>query len=618
MPRPAESLLALSARFFASAANVPGRTIAPRLLPTEVLCSTDNYRSPSRLMDAVVRAESLEVFATRVLTPSASAIILAVQKRFPDRATYAVGGAVRDGIEYGVEARERARDVDLVTEATYEELSMVFRSRMKLVGKRFPVALIQCKGEVVEVASFDVKHESAEDDNDGDEESEDAPRTPSGDVDYDKILRRRRAMRLERSGINDDGDGVKDVVEADEGDRKATSFRGSSREVSWKLRQEMDAKRLGAAMDNSRRRDFTVNALYYDPFRNEILDFFHGVDDIIAGVVRTVGDTHTSLREDPVRMLRAVRLAGRHGFKMTKELRAGLRAYAVTLKTADSGRVYSEIRTLMSMGHGETTMKLLYYSTLLKYVFPVQNDFLSKLLPPMRQLTDDLSPELFYESKLDVNGGARTFFSALKEYDNYVKSLPMREQLDELSRPVANFHAMIIAPIVMARLWEHEAFKSAATTLPEPWRAGNTAKDDPELYAKWEAFTSVVLDVIDEMSTVETTESRAGFPRYPHALKPRMSALPTLLVLLAHGPVLADVMLVDESLGESKTFKWLSVDFSATAHGDRIRERARNVSDGKLLTVSISRADAEIVRRCLERCSRLSAASSAQTENLPQ
>ena len=61
-----------------------------------------------------------------------------------------------------------------------------------------------------------------------------------------------------------------------------------------------------------------MNAMYYDPFREEVLDFCNGINDAIEGVVRTVRPTHASLKEDPVRMLRAIRLAARHGFTMTK------------------------------------------------------------------------------------------------------------------------------------------------------------------------------------------------------------------------------------------------------------------------------------------------------------
>ena len=70
---------------------------------------------------------------------------------------------------------------------------------------------------------------------------------------------------------------------------------------------------FGTQEEDARRRDFTVNALYYDPATEEVVDFHGGLADLKKRVLRMIGDPETRYREDPVRMLRAVRLAAKLG-----------------------------------------------------------------------------------------------------------------------------------------------------------------------------------------------------------------------------------------------------------------------------------------------------------------
>ena len=77
---------------------------------------------------------------------------------------------------------------------------------------------------------------------------------------------------------------------------------------------------FGTVQEDAQRRDFTVNALFYDPVNDRIYDYTgHGLDDIRDGIVRIIGDPVTRLEEDPVRILRALKLVGQYGFRMEPE-----------------------------------------------------------------------------------------------------------------------------------------------------------------------------------------------------------------------------------------------------------------------------------------------------------
>ena len=72
---------------------------------------------------------------------------------------------------------------------------------------------------------------------------------------------------------------------------------------------------FGSQKEDAARRDFTVNALYYDPVAETVIDYHHGVADLKQKTLRMIGDPATRYREDPVRMLRAVRLAAKLDFR---------------------------------------------------------------------------------------------------------------------------------------------------------------------------------------------------------------------------------------------------------------------------------------------------------------
>ena len=134
---------------------------------------------------------------------------------------------------------------------------------------------------------------------------------------------------------------------------EVTTFRGASTDEAPKdahgrvLRDNV----FGNREQDAARRDFTINALYYDPTTEQVLDFHHGVDDLKKKVVRMIGDPTTRYREDPVRMLRAVRFAAKHDFRIEPKTKAPIAQLAPLLENVPAARVFDEIQKLLLSGH---------------------------------------------------------------------------------------------------------------------------------------------------------------------------------------------------------------------------------------------------------------------------
>src|SRR5262245_9780435 len=107
----------------------------------------------------------------------------------------------------------------------------------------------------------------------------------------------------------------------------------------------------GTLEDDAIRRDFTINALYYDPTSETILDFHNGMRDLQKKLVRIVGDARARYREDPIRMLRAVRFAAKAGFEIEERTRRPIRELAPLLENVPPSRVYEEMQKLLLSGH---------------------------------------------------------------------------------------------------------------------------------------------------------------------------------------------------------------------------------------------------------------------------
>ena len=126
----------------------------------------------------------------------------------------------------------------------------------------------------------------------------------------------------------------------------------------------------GTISEDIWRRDFTVNALYYNIADFSIWDYTSGLQDVASRTLRLIGDPKTRYREDPVRMLRAVRFASKLNFQIAQESSLPIRKLGGLLKDVPPARLYDETLKLFHAGHGVNSFEKLLEFDLLKYLFP--------------------------------------------------------------------------------------------------------------------------------------------------------------------------------------------------------------------------------------------------------
>ncbi|QEY24714.1 polynucleotide adenylyltransferase PcnB [Neisseria animalis] len=140
---------------------------------------------------------------------------------------------------------------------------------------------------------------------------------------------------------------------------EVTTFRGGNKALHNAQGRIMKDNTYGTIEEDAMRRDFTCNALYYDPVRQEILDFHRGVEDIADKKLVMIGEPAARYQEDPVRILRAVRLSGKLGFEVETQTAAPISEYAGRLKNEPVARLFDEILKLLFSGHARKCLSRL-------------------------------------------------------------------------------------------------------------------------------------------------------------------------------------------------------------------------------------------------------------------
>lgn len=227
---------------------------------------------------------------------------------------FLVGGSVRDLL-----LGRTPKDFDLATDATPAEIKKLFRN-CRLVGRRFRLAHIHFKDEVLELATFRKGGDPPEIE-ESDETGED---TPAGDSHMQK---------------------------SDEGVLLRDNLFGTPEEDAW-------------------RRDFTVNSLSYNIADFSIIDYTGGIEDLEKRIIRTIGDPAARFSEDPVRMIRAVRLSAQLGFSIEHHSWEAIMANSTRITLSSPARLFDElVKTLLS-GSSSTALDLLHKSGLLAAILP--------------------------------------------------------------------------------------------------------------------------------------------------------------------------------------------------------------------------------------------------------
>ncbi|HEY4351181.1 MAG TPA: polynucleotide adenylyltransferase PcnB [Paraburkholderia sp.] len=231
---------------------------------------------------------------------------------------FIVGGAVRD-LLLGI----APKDFDVATDATPEQVQRLFR-RARIIGRRFQIVHVQFGQEIIETSTFralvDPPAAAAA-----------APaRAPESESDADADADAPAAAPPRR-------------LRRDELDRRTHAVDASGRV----LRDNV----WGEQHEDATRRDFTINAMYYDPATQTVLDYHNGMADIRARLLRMIGDPLTRFREDPVRMLRVVRFAAKLGFEIDDATRAPITSLADLINNVPAARLFDEMLKLLLSGH---------------------------------------------------------------------------------------------------------------------------------------------------------------------------------------------------------------------------------------------------------------------------
>jgi len=144
----------------------------------------------------------------------------------------------------------------------------------------------------------------------------------------------------------------------------------------------------GSQVEDATRRDFTINALYFDPLNEEVWDFVGGVADIRARELKLIGVPTTRLREDPVRMLRAVRLAAKLKVAIDPKTAAPIPKLAPLIQNVPAARLFDEMQKLLLSGHAVETLKSLRAHGLSHGLLPMIDVILEQ---PLGQRFTDLA-----------------------------------------------------------------------------------------------------------------------------------------------------------------------------------------------------------------------------------
>ena len=167
---------------------------------------------------------------------------------------------------------------------------------------------------------------------------------------------------------------------------EVTTFRGHHDQHSGNKAQTDAQGRVlrdnvfGSEKDDAARRDFTVNALYFDPSSETIIDYHHGAADLKQKTLRMIGDPKTRYREDPVRMLRAVRLAAKLNLTIAPETKQPIREMSALIENVPPSRLFDEMLKLLTSGYAVKCVQQLRAEGLHRGLLPLLDVILEQPL----------------------------------------------------------------------------------------------------------------------------------------------------------------------------------------------------------------------------------------------
>ncbi|MGV3619712.1 MAG: poly(A) polymerase [Archangium sp.] len=353
----------------------------------EVAASTAEIQAadsvePTHSGEPDIEPERLDADAVRVL----------LRLRQHGHEAYLVGGCVRDLL-----IGREPKDFDIATSATPNQVKSLFRN-CRLIGRRFRLAHVYFKGgKILEVSTFRamptiVEEPQPSEVQEGEVLSEGTENIAAADA--ESVVAVELGQEVPSTPVAD----VQDEVAAAEPDLLIT-----------------EDNTFGTPVEDARRRDFTINGLFYDPSIGRVIDHVNGLRDLSRRELRTIGDPEVRLREDPVRILRAVRFAGKLGFDIESRTYAAMEGAVEDLPRCSAPRLLEETFRLLRGGHARPALHL-----------AEALDALKVLLPPVYEYLDGQEAD------------------GVAEYWRFVESM------DESVRKGANFDdSMLLASILL-------------------------------------------------------------------------------------------------------------------------------------------------------------------------
>jgi poly(A) polymerase len=220
---------------------------------------------------------------------------------------------------------------------------------------------------------------------------------------------------------------------------------------------------FGTMKEDARRRDFTVNALYYDPASGEIVDDHGGLADLRKRLLRMIGDPETRFREDPVRMLRAVRLAAKLGLTIDSGTRAPIRKLAPLLEHVPPPRLFEEMLKLLLSGHASACIRQLRDEGLHKGLLPLLDVILEQ---PLGERFVTLALAQTDERVLAGRGVSPAFLFAALLWNEVLAAWRAREKRGE--RPIPALEAAMDS-VLEAQSGKLAITRRLTATMREVW-----------------------------------------------------------------------------------------------------------------------------------------------------
>ncbi len=284
----------------------------------------------------------------------ADAVRVLLRLRQHGHEAYLVGGCVRDLL-----IGHEPKDFDIATSATPNQVKSLFRN-CRLIGRRFRLAHVYFKGgKILEVSTFRamptlVEEPQPSEAREGEVHSLGTEHIATADA--EALVAIEEGKEVPTALVED----VADEAAAEAPDLFIT-----------------EDNTFGTAVEDARRRDFTINGLFYEPSQGRVFDYVNGLRDLSLREIRTIGDPEVRMREDPVRILRAVRFAGKLGLDIESRTYAAMEGAVEDLQRCSAPRLLEETFRLLRGGYARPALQLIAALDALKGLLPPVHGYLA-------------------------------------------------------------------------------------------------------------------------------------------------------------------------------------------------------------------------------------------------